>query len=333
MPENVKKNILVTGGAGFIGSHVCKKLLQRNFNVIILDNLTRGNRFIAEEKLKVQFYEGAINNENLVQEILKKHQIDAVMHFAAYAYVGESVNQPLMYYQNNTADTLTLFKTMLASNVNKIIFSSTCATYGIPDSLPINESTHQNPINPYGQSKLMVEKMLNDLAKSNNLQSIIFRYFNAAGSDPDCEIGELHSPETHLIPLALLNVLFNTGELKIFGSDYETVDGTCVRDYLHVNDIADAHILGLSAFSANQSKAYNLGTGSGYSVKQVINSIEKVTQKKLSVTNSTRRPGDPPILVADSTKAQRELNWKPQLSDIDTMVEHTWKWLNKINLM
>ncbi len=327
-------NVLVTGGAGFIGSHTVKKLKLSGHTPVVLDNLSRGHKSVVTDVLKVPFFEGSINNRELVTQVIRSHNISAVMHFSAFAYVGESVKEPLKYYENNVSQTVTLLETLLKENVKKFIFSSSCATYGIPATVPIKENDPQNPINPYGHTKLVVEKILCDLALTHDFSPVIFRYFNAAGSDPENEIGELHLPETHLIPLALMAVLKPGPPLSVFGGDYPTPDGTCIRDYLHVNDIADAHITGLQHFRPGTAESYNLGNGKGYSVKEVISAVERITGKKVPHTISPRRPGDPPVLVADPKKAASALGWQPRFPDLDTMVSHCWNWLknNQNNL-
>ena len=351
------KNILVTGGAGYIGSHVVLELKKLNLQPIVLDNFSRGNEYTIDEVLKVRKIKGDIGDKDLVKKILNGTYdllhgtyIDAVMHFAAYAYVGESMNNPKIYYENNVISSINLINTIIeenslrekTGNLNKIpiIFSSSCATYGIPKNLPITENSSQFPINPYGISKLVIEKLLQDYSKAYFLPSIIFRYFNAAGADPEGLIGEAHDPETHLIPLAFQAVNGSLDKLNIFGDDYETKDGSCIRDYIHVCDLANAHILGL--FYLNQSlknknkkevicEAFNLGNGNGYSVKEVIKTIEDITKKKVPSSIEKRRFGDPPMLFASSKKAELILDWKPKYNTLKTIVEHAWVWFQKNN--
>ncbi|MBO8240547.1 UDP-glucose 4-epimerase GalE [Prochlorococcus marinus XMU1412] len=340
--------ILVTGGAGYIGSHTVRALQKENFEVVVLDNLIYGHKKIVENVLKVPLIVGDIGNKELITQILSgKHpktngkKIMAVIHFAAFAYVGESVKKPLKYYINNVKKSISFFESIFEESSNRskgeisrqipIVFSSTCATYGIPKKLPIIESTEQNPINPYGRSKLMIENILKDLYFSHNIPSMIFRYFNAAGADPKGDIGENHIPETHLIPLAFDALTKEKCKFQLFGNDYQTFDGTCIRDYIHVTDIADAHVKGLiKILNEGGQHIYNLGTGNGLSVKQVLKSIEKVTNLELNIEIHPRRQGDPPILVASPNKALNELNWKPSYSNIDTIVEHAWKWYQRI---
>jgi UDP-glucose 4-epimerase len=266
-----------------------------------------------------------------LEEIFSKHPVEAVMHFSAYCYVGESVTNPAKYYQNNVVATLTLLKSMVKSGIKNFIFSSSCATYGNPLQIPIPEDHSQNPINPYGATKLMVERILQDFDRAYNLKSIVFRYFNAAGADPEAEIGEWHEPETHLIPLVLDAAIGHRDSVRIFGQDYPTPDGTCIRDYIHVNDLADAHIRGLIFLQTHQkSEAFNLGNGLGFSVKEVIQTAEKVTGRKVKVIEAERRPGDPPTLVGSSAKAARLLDWKPRFPGIEIVTETAWRWHQKL---
>ncbi|WP_203289109.1 UDP-glucose 4-epimerase GalE [Metabacillus sp. cB07] len=316
--------ILVIGGAGYIGSHLVKELVVSK-KVIVLDNLSTGHLSAIDNR--AVFVEGDLGDRKFLDEIFTQYPIDAVMHFAANSLVGESVIDPCKYYQNNVASTLTLLEVMLKHNVKKFIFSSTAATYGIPNVHIINEDTITNPINPYGQSKLMIEKILADFSKAYNLEYVIFRYFNAAGAFESAEIGEKHYPETHLIPLVLQHLLGKREQIAIFGSDYDTPDGTCIRDYIHVTDLARAHILGLEALLDNKvsTETYNLGNGLGFSVKEVIETCEKVTGIKANIALSDRRDGDPARLVASSEKVFNQLGWKAkyQLEDI---IKSAWKW-------
>jgi len=327
----MRKNILVTGGAGYIGSHSVLALHEAGYKVIVLDNLIYGHREIIETIDGVELIIGDISDKKLLNTIFKSKKIDAVMHFSAFAYVGESVINPMKYYNNNLIGTLNLLNCMIDMNVKYFIFSSTCATYGIPNSLPINEDNIQNPINPYGRSKLMVEKILKDYDAAYGLTSIIFRYFNAAGADPKGRAGENHDPETHIIPLVLDVAAGNRDFISIFGTDYKTKDGSCVRDYIHVTDLANAHILGLEFLLKQQrSTCFNLGNENGISVKDIIKTAEKITGSNIAVKEESRRLGDPPILLGSSEKAKKILGWNPVYNDISTMIKHAWNWHKKI---
>lgn len=322
--------ILVTGGAGYIGSHSVLTLQKAGYEVIILDNLVYGHQDLVETVLKVKLIVGSTCDRSLLREIFANHQIDAVMHFAAYAYVGESVTQPAKYYNNNVVGTLTLLEAMLEANIHKFVFSSTCATYGVPDSVPITEDQSQNPINPYGMTKLMVEKILQDFNQAYDFRSVCLRYFNAAGADPEGNLGEDHHPETHLIPLVLQTALGHRESVSIFGTDYDTPDGSCIRDYIHVLDIAQAHILALEyLIDDGATDVFNLGNGSGFSVKEVIETARKITGKEIKVELSDRRPGDPPSLVGSGAKAQKILGWQPRYSNLDDIISHAWQWHQK----
>lgn len=319
--------ILVTGGAGYIGSHAVESLQQAGYNVIVLDSLVTGHRDFVEGRLQAKLIVGDLNDSNLLAEIFNSYQIDAVMHFAAFAYVGESVTNPAKYYWNNVAGTLNLLRAMTIASVKKIVFSSTCATYGVPNIVPIPEEHPQLPINPYGTTKLIVEKMLADFEVAYGLKSVIFRYFNAAGAHPKGLLGEDHYPETHLIPLVLLTALGIRESISVFGTDYPTPDGSCVRDYIHVSDLAQAHVLGLEyLLKQDQSQIFNLGNGNGFSVQEVINVARQVTGREIKVVKCDRRPGDPPILVGGSEKARSLLGWQPQYSELETMIAHAWSW-------
>ncbi len=323
----LKKNILVTGGAGYIGSHVCKALAHAGYIPISYDNLVHGHRW-AVRWGPLEF--GDISDRDGLARVFEKYQPQAVLHFAAYTYVDESVRDPGKYYRNNVAGTLTLLETMRDFGVDKIIFSSTCATYGIPNGMLINEDHIQQPINPYGTSKLMIEKMLQDFDQAYGLRSVSLRYFNAAGADPDGEIGEAHDPETHLIPLVLDAVAGLRPLITVYGDDYETKDGTCIRDYVHVTDLANAHVLALKLLQAGAaSTAYNLGNGQGFSVKEVISAVEAVTGKPVPTVIGRRRDGDPERLVGDATKAKNELGWRLEYSSINTIIETAWNWHQK----
>lgn len=317
-------NILVTGGAGYIGSHACKALAKAGHTPITYDNLVYGHRWAVKWG---PLEEGDIADRDRLSEVIAKYQPVAVMHFAAYAYVGESVQDPGKYYRNNVAGTLTLLEVMRDLGIDKFIFSSTCATYGIPESVPIREDHPQRPINPYGASKLMIERMLQDFDVAHGLRSISLRYFNAAGADPDGEIGEAHDPETHLIPLVLDAAAGKRTAITVFGDDYETPDGTCIRDYIHVADLADAHVLALKALEDGaKTTAYNLGNGHGFSVKEVIETAERVAGKTVPVEIGQRRPGDPAKLVGDSTRIRSELAWNPRYAGLQLMIASAWNW-------
>jgi UDP-glucose 4-epimerase len=319
--------ILVTGGAGYIGAHAVKALEARGFQVIILDNLVYGHRELIEANLKAKLVAGDISDRALLSEIFTTTKVDAVMHFAAFAYVGESVSDPAKYYQNNVVGTLALLDSMRQHGVTNFIFSSTCATYGNPQYIPIDEIHPQAPINPYGAGKLAVERVLQDYDPAYGLKSVIFRYFNAAGADPDGLFGEDHNPETHLIPLILQAAAGKRKAISVFGNDYDTPDGTCIRDYIHVTDLAQAHVLGLEYLLENQvSQIFNLGNGSGFSVKEVIDTTKQVTGREIPVEMCPRRAGDPATLIGSSTKARQMLGWKPEYADLNAIVQHAWNW-------
>lgn len=318
---------MVAGGAGYIGSHMVLYLLDKGYNPIVYDNLSEGHR---EAVLGGTFIEGDLSDKNKLNEVFKSYDISAVMHFAASCYVGESVTSPSKYYKNNVVTTLNLLDTMIENNIDKFIFSSTCATYGIPQYLPLTETHPQNPVNPYGNTKLAVELILKDYAKAYDLKSVAFRYFNAAGADPQGRIGEAHDPETHLIPNVIKSALGIGDPLKIFGDDYDTSDGTCVRDYIHVLDLAQAHLLGLEKlFDGHKSDFFNLGNGEGYSNKQVIETVEKISGRKVDYSFAPRREGDPPTLIGSSKKAFEQLSWKPEYASLDKIVETAWNWHKK----
>jgi UDP-glucose 4-epimerase len=322
-----RQTILVTGGAGYIGSHAVLSLQQAGYEVVVLDNLVYGHRDIAEKALQVELVVGDIGDRALLDRLFSSRTIAAVMHFAAYAYVGESVENPAKYYRNNVAGTLTLLEAMVAASVPCIVFSSTCATYGVPETVPIPEDHPQNPINPYGATKLMVERILSDFDVAHGLRSVRFRYFNAAGADPSGRLGEDHSPETHLIPLVLQTALGKRDSISIFGTDYPTPDGTCIRDYIHVTDLAEAHVLGLKyLLEGGASAVFNLGNGNGFSVKEVIETARSITGKPIAAVECDRRPGDPPMLVGSSDSARRVLGWTPQYADLAKIVTHAWAW-------
>lgn len=316
--------ILVCGGAGYIGSHINKQLNIEGYDTIVFDNLIYGHR----EAVKWgEFVQGDLANHTDIEAAFEKYDIEAVFHFAAYAYVGESVEEPEKYYYNNVVNTLNLLKVMRSHGCNKIIFSSTCATYGEPEKVPITEDMPQNPINPYGVTKLTVERIFKDYAKAYGLKFAVLRYFNAAGADPDGEIGESHNPETHIIPLVLDAASGVRPDIKIFGTDYDTPDGSCIRDYIHVSDLADAHLLALHYLeNGGESDFFNLGNAIGTSVLEVVNSAKKVTGREFAVVHAPRRSGDPAKLVGSSEMAQRILGWKPKYGDIDAIIAHAWKW-------
>jgi UDP-glucose-4-epimerase GalE len=318
-------NVLVVGGAGYIGSHCVRQLIAAGHRPVVLDNLIFGHR--AAVPKTVPFYDEDLGNEEAVGKILVGEKIDVVMHFAAFAYVGESVNDPLKYYFNNVVATLHLLRVMLAKGVSKFVFSSTCATYGIPEKMPIVESMPQAPINPYGQTKLDIENALKAIAHAHGLSFAAFRYFNAAGAAEDGAIGEDHDPETHLIPLAIDAAVGKRPALQIFGTDYPTPDGTCLRDYVHVDDLSRAHIAVFEQLAKpGAALFYNLGTGKPTSVRQVIAAVEKVTGKKVPFIEAPRRAGDPPALYADSSKAVNGLGWKIKFPEIEPIVATAWKW-------
>ena len=318
-------NVLVVGGAGYIGSHCVRQLIAAGHRPVVLDNLVYGHR--AAIAPGVAFHQAGLGDEAAVGQLLRAEKIELVMHFAAYCYVGESVTDPLKYYFNNEVGTLQLLRAMLAAGVKKLVFSSSCATYGTPATLPIVETMPQAPINPYGQTKLDVENALKAVAVAHGLSFAAFRYFNAAGASEDGTIGEDHTPETHLIPLAFDAATGRRASIEIFGTDYPTPDGTCLRDYVHVDDLSRAHIAVFDRLGTpGAALFYNLGTGRPTSNREVIRAVEKVTGQKIKVVEGARRPGDPAALYADSTKAQRELGWKPKFPDIESIVATAWKW-------
>lgn len=322
----MKPTILVTGGAGYIGSHTVLALKQAGYAVVILDNLSYGHPELIEA-LGVTLVVGDMADRTVLDRLFVDYPIAAVMHFAAFIAVGESVTDPLKYYKNNVAATTNLLEAMLAANVKTFVFSSTCAIYGPPDAVPIDESHPKRPISPYARTKWMVEQILADLDKANGLRSVCFRYFNAAGADPQGRLGEDHSPETHLIPLVLQTALGLRPSISILGTDYDTPDGTCIRDYIHVNDIAQAHILGLEyLLQGGASDQFNLGNGNGFSVREVIDIAKEVTQLPIAVIEQPRREGDPAMLVGSGDKARRILGWDPKYADIRSILSHAWAW-------
>ena len=322
-----KPTILVTGGAGYIGSHAVKALQHAGYGVVVLDNLVYGHRDIVEDVLKAELVVGDTSDRPFLDRLFSTHHIDAVMHFSAYAYVGESVTDPAKYYRNNITGTLTLLEAMVAANVKKLVFPSTCAIYGMPKQVPMTEDHPKQPMSPYATTKWMVEQILADFDRAYDLRSVVFRFFNAAGANPEGLIGEDHQPETHLIPLVLLTALGKRESISIWGTDYPTPDGTCLRDYIHVGDLATAHILGLEyLLQGGKSEAFNLGNGNGFSVRQVIETARLVTGREIKVVECDRRLGDPSILVGSSEKAQKILNWSPQYTDLGKIIDHAWQW-------
>ena len=316
--------ILVTGGAGYVGSHACKALAARGYRPITFDNLVYGHSAAVKwGPMEV----GDIADRERIDAVIAKHRPQAVMHFAAFTYVGESVADPGKYYRNNVAGTLSLLEAMRDHGIGKLVFSSTAATYGTPATVPIPETATKAPINPYGRSKWTAEQMIADFASAHGLRSAALRYFNAAGADPDGEIGECHDPESHLIPLAMQAVTGDGPPLTLFGNDYPTPDGTCIRDYIHVTDLADAHVRALELLDRRDgAEAFNLGTGRGASVRQVIDAVEQAAGKKVPHGIGPRRAGDPAELVSDPAKAMRDLGWSPALSDLDSIVATAWAW-------
>ena len=318
--------ILVTGGAGYIGSHACKALAASGFEPVTYDNLSRGNRWAVKwGPLEV----GDIADEKRLREVLNRHRPAALMHFAAFAYVGESVENPNLYYQNNVCGSASLLRTITQSKPIPVVFSSTCATYGVPKKIPIPEEHPQRPINPYGFTKLVVERILADLDQAHGMRSVSLRYFNAAGGDPDGEIGEADDPETHLIPLVLAAARDGTA-VTVFGNDYETQDGTCIRDFIHVADLAAAHVRALEYLLAGgKTCALNLANAHGFSVMEVIETAQRICGKKIKVKMAPRRPGDPPILVGSADRARELLGWTPARSALEVQIGDAWNWMQK----
>lgn len=321
--------ILIIGGAGYIGAHVNKLLNEKGYDTLVLDDLSHGYEdFVKWGELIV----GDLGDKNLLDSIFKEYDIKAVMHFAAFINVGESVLNPKKYYKNNVINTYNLLESMIKNKVDKFIFSSTCAVYGEPIKLPLTEDHPLNPINPYGNTKLFVEKMLNDFSNAYNLKYCSLRYFNASGAHKDSDIGELHKPETHLIPLILDVAIGKRDSINIYGSDYETPDGTCIRDYIHVQDLADAHLKSLELLMRNNSEnknIFNLGNGNGFSVKEVIDKCSEITGQKINYTYVEKRVGDPPILIGSFDRAKKILGWNPVHSDLENIINTAWKWHKK----
>lgn len=323
-----KSAILVTGGAGYIGSHTVRMLAEQGRTIVVLDNLVYGHEEAIVDA-SVVFVRGNVGDHALLRSLFATHQFGAVVHFAAFAYVGESVTNPLKYYRNNTAEPLALLEVMEEFGCKAFVFSSTCATYGVPDEIPIRETTRQAPINSYGRSKLMLEWILADCETAWGLKSVCLRYFNASGCSADGLIGEDHNPETHLIPRVLMALTGEAGPVEIFGTDYPTPDGSCIRDYIHVNDLADAHAKALDHLSAGgDSLQVNLGTGVGVSVKEIISAVEEVTGQKVPLVLGNRRAGDPAALVADPTLAENVLSWKAKHLEIRETIRSAWTWMN-----
>lgn len=322
--------ILVTGGAGYIGSHTAKQLAREGHEPVVLDNLSTGHRWAIRWGPLI---EGDLADTGLVRQVLREYRIEGVLHFAASAYVGESMINPRAYFRNNVAGSLSLLDAMLESNVRRIVFSSSCATYGVPESLPIREDQRQLPTNPYGESKLFVERILRWYGEAYGLQWAALRYFNAAGADLDGELGEEHDPETHLIPRAIYAALGLLPHLSVYGTDYPTPDGTAVRDYIHVTDLAQAHLRALLHLQQGGSGlALNLGTGVGVSVRDIVQTVQAITGRVVPVINEPRRAGDPPELVASSGQAKRVLGWQPHYTDVRVMVESAWRWFEAPSL-
>jgi len=320
--------IFIVGGAGYIGSHVNKLLSNEGYKTLILDNLSKGH----EEFVKWgKFIKGDLKDKRLLARIFKEYDINAVMHFAALTDVRESIQDPGSYYKNNVKNTLNLLDAMRENNVKKFIFSSTCAVYGNPLEIPITEDHPCNPISPYGRSKLMIENILEDYSRAYDFNYVSLRYFNAAGADPQTEIGEWHEPETHLIPIILDAAIGKRENVQIFGTDYPTPDGTCIRDYIHVMDLANAHYKALRLLEEDKSEIFNLGNGNGFSVKEIIETCKEITGEKIHTIESKKRPGDPPILIGSSKKAKRILRWRPEFADIKDIIETAWEWHQKLN--
>ena len=320
----MKAAVLVAGGAGYVGAHACKALARAGYLPVVLDNLSTGHRDFVRWGPLVQ---ADLRDSAKVAETIRQHACVAVLHFAAFALVGESVAEPAKYYENNVAGTLSLLAGMRSAECNKLVFSSTCAVYGQPERVPITESTPREPVNPYGASKLMVERILSDFRVAYDLRSTALRYFNACGADSENEVGELRDPETHLIPRAMMALQGYIEDFAVFGTDFDTPDGTAVRDYVHVSDLADAHVSALEQLlSGSPGGVFNLGTGRGYSVKEVLQAIETVTAERLPPAAGPRRPGDPATLVADPTQARQTLGFNPTRSDLATIIESAWTW-------
>ena len=319
-------NVLVCGGAGYIGSNMTAMLTKEGHNAVVYDNLSKGHRPAVVPE--AEFVYGDLDDFEFIVKTLNKHKIDAVMHFAAFIEVGESCADPLRYYVNNVNNTNILLRAMELVGVNKFVFSSTAATYGMPEIVPIDETLIKKPINPYGETKWAAERMCHFQSQTGRLNYAALRYFNACGAGHNGTLGEDHKPESHLIPLIIQAAMGKREDIKIFGSDYDTVDGTCVRDYIHIEDLCKAHLLALSKLDDNSELVYNLGNGKGYTVRQVIDAVRKVSGKDFKVVETDRRAGDPAVLTANAEKARTELGWVPQYPDLETIVETAWKWHN-----
>jgi UDP-glucose 4-epimerase len=320
--------ILVIGGAGYIGSHANKLLNRLNYSTVVFDNLVYGHRSFVKWG---DFVEGDLADPDQIRFCFREYPIEAVMHFGSFTYVGESVVNPAKYYRNNVINTLNLLDVMREFDVKHFIFSSTCAVYGTPPQIPLTEDHPRMPVNPYGSSKLMIEQILDDYDRAYGIKHINLRYFNAAGADLEADIGEHHDPETHLIPLALDVAAGRKPNIKIFGTDYETGDGTCIRDYIHVMDLAEAHILALNYLRQNErSDSFNLGNEKGFSVRNVIRTAENVTGRAIACVETDRRAGDPPVLISSTKKVQERLNWRPKITDLETIIQTAWRWHQKI---
>ena len=319
--------ILVTGGAGYIGSFMTKCLLERGDEVVVADSLERGHKEVIDSRAK--FYQGNLLDKNFVESLFKENKFDGVIHFAGFISMGESMENPYIYFQNNVFSALNLMEEMVKTSTNNFIFSSSAGVYGNPVKVPIPEDHPTNPENPYGESKLMVEKLMKWYQKTHGLNSVALRYFNAAGAALDGKYGENHNPETHIIPNIITSLLDNK-QFNLFGNDYKTKDGTCVRDYIHVLDLVEAHVLAIEKLKSSPgSYAYNVGTGNGFSNKEVIQMVEKVSGQKINVVNSPRRPGDADELIADSSKIKTELKFSPKHSDLETIISSAWQWHSK----
>ncbi|MFA5750327.1 MAG: UDP-glucose 4-epimerase GalE [Candidatus Shapirobacteria bacterium] len=321
--------ILIVGGAGYIGSHINKELTKQGYQTVVFDNLSSGKKELVKWG---EFFEGDLGNIESIKEVFKKYSIEAVFHFAAFKAVGESVIDPQKYYKNNVANTLNLFEVMKENGVNKFIFSSSAAVFGDPQYIPIDEKHPKNPINPYGETKLIIEHIMRDYSNAYGLKYVSLRYFNACGADLETEVGEWPGSSANLIPLVLDAAIGKREDIKVFGTDYPTPDGTCIRDYIHVTDLAMVHVLALKyLMDGNESDVFNLGNGKGFSVKEVIGMAKKVTGIDFKVTEVERRAGDPPELIADSKKAKEILKWEPQYADLEMIVVSAWKWHQKVN--